>query len=155
MSLQTIPVTQLYEIASNISKSKKDALVRKYYNEIMIATYEGKFTITFILESDKYGKVVSEEWEATEEVEGLFPGIQTSYDIKHCTYTFEWYKEDSAVRISFLAKQAGLQCSGCRNEEANQLGHMSPGGCLYNHEGDSDTNCGNSACNSGWCGGRI
>jgi hypothetical protein len=109
MSLKPVSVDELRAIASEISLSKKNALISKYYNDIMIAAHEGKFRITFILESDDYGEIVLEAWDATEEVEKLFPGIQTSYDRKQCTYTFEWYNYTGSGCSRFIRHQAAAE----------------------------------------------
>jgi hypothetical protein len=93
MTLRQISASELYEIASSISKQKEEALVSKYYNEIIAAVHEGRFEITFILDSDYYGEVIPEAWSATETVERFFPGIKVSHDRQECSYTFSWHSE--------------------------------------------------------------
>ena len=90
MSLKPIPATDLFQIALGISKAKEDILVSKYYNAILVAVHQGKFHTTFTMDSDHFGVVIPEEWSAMGKVEKLFPGIQISYDVKECSYTFSW-----------------------------------------------------------------
>jgi len=92
MSLKPIPAHDLTQIASNISIAKTNALVSRYYNEIIVAAHEGKFTVTFHMSKDDFGQVCLEEWEAMEAVEKFFEGIHVSYDYRESTYTFEWFK---------------------------------------------------------------
>jgi hypothetical protein len=92
MSLTPISVGELHKISTIGSATKETVLVIKYYNEILVAALQGKYSITFLMESDEYGTVLPEEWSATEKVEKLFPGIQIYYDVVQCSYSFSWYK---------------------------------------------------------------
>jgi len=92
MSLSPISVAELHNISTIGSATKETVLVIKYYNEILVAALQGKYSITFIMESDESGTILPIEWSATEKVEKLFPGIQIYYDVNNCSYTFSWYK---------------------------------------------------------------
>jgi hypothetical protein len=92
MSLSPISVAELHNISTIGSATKETVLVIKYYNEILVAALQGKYSITIVMESDEYGTVLPEEWSATEKVEKLFPGIQIYYDVAQCSYSFSWYK---------------------------------------------------------------
>lgn len=91
MTLTPISVGELHKISTIGSATKETVLVIKYYNEILVAALQGKYSITFIMESDEHGTVLPVEWSATEKVEKLFPGIQIYYDVAKCSYTFSWF----------------------------------------------------------------
>lgn len=42
---------------------------------------------------------------------------------------FEWCEE--CERFGCKCNESVVSCEGCRNDYLNQLGHMDPGGCLY------------------------
>lgn len=42
---------------------------------------------------------------------------------------FEWC--DECQRFGCKCNEDDISCEGCRNDYLNQLGHMNPGGCLY------------------------
>lgn len=91
MSLTPISASELHKISTIGSATKETVLVIKYYNEILVAALQGKYSITFVMESDEYGTVLPVEWSATEKVEKLFSGIQIYYDVSKCSYTFSWF----------------------------------------------------------------
>ncbi len=91
MSLTPISAGELHKISTIGSATKETVLVIKYYNEILVAALQGKYSITIVMESDEYGTVLPVEWSATEKVEKLFPGIQIYYDVAKCSYTFSWF----------------------------------------------------------------
>jgi hypothetical protein len=92
MSHQKIHASALTRIAGAARKARLDTLVAKYYSSILAAAQDGKFEITFIMESDAVGKVLCDEWTAMEKIGGLFPGINPSFDAEKCSYTFDWYR---------------------------------------------------------------
>ena len=108
MSLTVISVSELYEVASNISRLKKETIVNTYYNKIMVAVHEGKFSITFILENDNNGEIIPEVWQATEALELIIPGILISYNKSNRTITFEWSKEAPEYK-NFITKHKALE----------------------------------------------
>ena len=91
MSLTIVPVADLVRIATNIHDVRTAALVNKYYNDILAATHQGLFTVTFMLNEDDFGDVMDDEWEAIDTIEKLFPGIKSSCDRIESTCTFSWH----------------------------------------------------------------
>lgn len=92
MTHQKIHASALTRIAGAARKARLDALIAKYYDGILNTAHDGKFEITFIMESDAFGKVLDDEWTAMEETGLLFPGINPSFDAEKCSYTFDWYR---------------------------------------------------------------
>ena len=80
------PASQLRRLASQISEARINALISKYYNTILLAKYERRFSTTFILDSDEFG-IVAEELDAIEAIGHYFPGIQRSYDVLNSQQT--------------------------------------------------------------------
>ena len=92
MSLSPISVEELHNISTIGSATKETVLVIKYYNEILVSALQGKYSITFVMETDEFGTILPTEWSAMDKVEKLFPGIQIYYDVNNSSYTFSWYK---------------------------------------------------------------
>ena len=92
MSLSPISVAELHNISTIGSATKETVLVIKYYNEILVSALQGKYSITFVMETDEFGTILPTEWSAMDKVEKLFPGIQIYYDVNKCSFTFSWYK---------------------------------------------------------------
>ena len=111
MSFKPIPVGELHDIATQVAKIKEDALVNKFYNEVIMTAHKGEFVVTVILESDEFGIIAPEAWAAVEKVEALFPGIHASFDSKTMSYTFEWFKEatDALIESAFVQGQSPLE----------------------------------------------
>ena len=76
----------LCRLAVQISEARINALIAKYYNTILLARYEKRFSTTFILDSDEFG-IVGEELDAIEAIGQYFPGIQRSYDVLNSRQT--------------------------------------------------------------------
>jgi hypothetical protein len=92
MSLSPISVAELHNISTIGSATKETVLVIKYYNEILVSALQGKYSMTFVMETDEFGTILPTEWSAMDKVEKLFPGIQIYYDVNNSSYTFSWYK---------------------------------------------------------------
>jgi len=91
MSLSPISVAELHNISTIGSATKETVLVIKYYNEILVSALQGKYSITFVMETDEFGTILPTEWSAMDKVEKLFPGIQIYYDVNKCSFTFSWF----------------------------------------------------------------
>ena len=85
-----IPAAELFQIASDASNVKIQILVKKYYNDIIAAAHEGKFSVSIQLEGKDFGTLTMEEMAALETIDKLFPGIQMTTNTCVPTMTFTW-----------------------------------------------------------------
>ena len=88
-SYPTLSATELSAIANVVSNTKTNALVYKYYHDIIAAAHAGYFMRKFYLETDYYGVVLREELNAMERMPDLFPGIET-HTVEGHIYVFSW-----------------------------------------------------------------
>jgi hypothetical protein len=86
----TVSATELFYIASDASNVKIQTLVKKIYNDIIAAAHDGKFSLIVRLEGNDFGALSIEERVALENIDQLFPGIQTTTDMRFLTRTFAW-----------------------------------------------------------------
>ena len=97
MSFNKYTVTDLFNIASDASNIKIQTLVKEYYNKIIAAAQEGKFSVTIHPEGNELDSLTVEEMLALETIDQLFPGIHTTTDMRFLTRTFEWSQPNPMI----------------------------------------------------------
>ena len=95
MSYHKIPASELRMIASDTSNVKIYTMTEEYYNKILKAAKEGKFSIVFFLEGEdsKDGdknKISFEEEAVIDTMKEFFPGINVDYDMRFLSCCFSW-----------------------------------------------------------------
>ncbi len=88
-----IPATELRMIASDTSNVKIYTMTKEYYNAILNAAKEGKFSIVFFLQGDEdsdKNKMTFEEEVVMDTMKEYFPGIYVDYDMRFLSCAFSW-----------------------------------------------------------------
>jgi hypothetical protein len=93
-----VSAAELFNIASDVSNIKIQSLIKEYYDKIIAAAYEGKFSVTIHLEGNEFDSLTVEVMVALESINQLFPGIQTTTDMRFLTQTFAWSQPDPMIQ---------------------------------------------------------